>query len=82
MPTEEKVLEFAREKGWDKLLKIMTETHDLSEVATRFGTKESSLQIELRVMCSLKLIRLIQKPDKKYAYIASGLGLKLLEQSK
>lgn len=78
--TEEGLFEFAREKGWDKLLDIARSTHSLADVAARVGKKERDLDIELRAMQALGLVQLAKKPDETYCYITTGLGLKFLQE--
>lgn len=77
---KEAVFGFAREKGWYQVLDMSRETHDLSEIAKNLNKKEILLQIELRVMCSLGLVQLVQKPGNKYSYVTTVLGVKFLQE--
>ena len=77
MPTEEKTLEYAREKGWNKILEKAKTTHSLKEIEAALGCKISD--IEIRAMCSLGLARIVTKELGGYALVATELGLKLLE---
>ncbi len=81
MATEEKTLEFAKEKGWDKILEKAKTTHDLKEIESEIGRKISD--IEIRAMCSLGLAQIVTKEQGGYALVATELGLKLIakEQS-
>ena len=53
MPSEEKILEYARENGWDKILEKARTTHTIKEIEAEIGRKISD--IEIRAMCALGL---------------------------
>lgn len=78
--TKEKLFEFAVEKGWDKVLDVSCGTHSLSLIAAKTGKKQKHLEIELRVMCAMGLIRLDQKPEGGYRYAPTILGIKFLQE--
>lgn len=79
MPSEEKTLEYAREKGWDKILEKAKSFHSLHEIESAIGHKISD--IEIRAMCSLGLTQLIEKGEGGLALVATELGLKLLAKT-
>ena len=74
--TEEKLLEFAQEKGWDKILALSKTIHSLPEIEDILNRKIPD--IEIRAMCALGLTKIIQKEGGGYSLIATDLGLKLL----
>ena len=78
MPSEEKTLEYARENGWDKILKKAQTTHTLKEIESEIGRKISD--VEIRAMCALGLALIVSKEQGGYALVATELGLKLLEK--
>lgn len=78
--TREGLFEFAKKNGWDKVLEVGRETHTLSEIAAKLNKKEGRLQIELRAMCAMGLMRLVENPGKKCLYITTILGVKFLQE--
>lgn len=78
MPTEEKTLEYAKEKGWDRILKISIKNHNISEIERSIGRKISD--VEIRAMCALNITQIVTKEGGGYALIPTGLGLKLLQE--
>ena len=78
MPIEEKTLEYAREKGWDKILEIARTNHNLREIEAQIGRKISD--IEIRAICALGLSQIVNKEGGGYALVPTGLGLKLLQK--
>ena len=78
--TQEKLFEFANERGWHKILEAAYTIHSLNELATLFNKKERSLLIELRVMESLGLLSLSGKPNGLLAYVPTVLGIKFLQE--
>lgn len=77
MPSEEKTLEYAREKGWDKIFEKAKNFHSLREIETTIGRKISD--VEIRAMCSLGLAQLTEKREGGLALVVTELGLKLLD---
>lgn len=77
--TKERLFEFAKEKGWDKVLEVCRTHHSLSEIEARVNKRVSYLLIELRAMCALGLMQLVKKGDGGYAYAATELGLEFLK---
>ena len=57
--TREKLFEFAAEKGWDQVLEVALDIHQLSEIAKKLNKREGVLQIELRAMQAMGLLALI-----------------------
>lgn len=78
MASEEKVLEFAREKGWDKILKLSQTHHSLPDIESALGRKITD--VEIRAMCTLGLTQILEKKGGGYALAVTELGLKLLEK--
>ncbi|KKT81924.1 MAG: hypothetical protein A3B99_04550 [Candidatus Yanofskybacteria bacterium RIFCSPHIGHO2_02_FULL_44_12b] len=79
MSRDEKILEFAKERGWDQILDKSRTTHSLSKIESEIGRKISD--IEIRVMCALGLTQIMPKEEGGYALVATELGLKLLKES-
>lgn len=80
--TEEKLFKFAKEKGWHEVLEVCRTVHSLKEVAVRTNRSEKDLLIEFNAMRALGLLALVKKVEGGYAYIPTGLGLKLLQEKK
>lgn len=76
--TEEKLFEFAKEKGWHKVLEVCRTCHSLTEVAARTNRSEKDLLIEFNAMRALGLVQLVNKSEGGYAYVVTELGLKFL----
>ena len=77
--TREKLFEFAKERGWDKILEAAYETHSLTKLAALFSKKESHLRVELREMQALGLLALIGKVGG-YRYAPTVWGIKFLQE--
>ena len=77
--TNEKLFEFAAEKGWDKFLEAAYNIHTLPELATKLGKKESHLNIEIRAMCALGLLGLLPKLGGGYRCAPTVLGAKFIQ---
>lgn len=78
--TREGLFEFAREKGWDKILTVACETHSFSDIASQLNKKEINLHIELRVMEAMGLLQLTNKTGGGYRYIPTVLGIEFLQE--
>lgn len=78
--TKEKLFEFAREKGWDEILKVACETHSLSDIASKLNKKEINLQMELWAMQAMGLLQLSNKAGGGYRYVPTFLGIKFIQE--